>query len=86
MDRWILLSNGADIVDVSPFQFSHVFSDMDRSFREAMPGDISSFQFSHVFSDMDRGVYSGLLHAIDFCSICEHLPFFPQNTSAIFGF
>jgi len=54
MDRWILLSNGADIVDVSPFQFSHVFSDMDRSFREAMPGDISSFQFSHVFSDMDR--------------------------------
>jgi len=35
---------------------------------------------------MDRGVYSGLLHAIDFCLICEHLPFYPPNTSAIFRF
>jgi len=38
---------------------------------------------SHFFSEMEIGYHFGPVPALDFSSICEHLPFLPQNTSQI---
>ena len=44
---------------------------------------LRAFQLGHVFSDMEIGFHFGPALALDFSSICEHLPFLPQNTSLI---
>jgi len=69
------------IHDFRRFQLGHVLSDMEMlrvSSRCCSPG---LFQLGHVLSDMEIGCHFGPVPAWDFISICEHLPFSPQNTS-----